>query len=335
MICPTCMRKGQPGTHICDYDGARLVYDSLPDPRALPACRCGAAAGAVGADGRCGRCGVFRFDRSRDHIESAPAATIAGVSDRGRFSVENQDAFVVSQVEVDEVTYSIAVVCDGVSSSEGAGPAAQTAAALASASIESALRADHHVNLGLLSISAIRTANAGVRALPYNEDSRLDPPETTILTAIVRDNTATIAWIGDVRAYVVSYEGPQLLTRDHSWFNAVVDVGRMDFDQASASPLAYALINCLGGRISPREATSYGQIDIDPSLKIHYLTPGDRLVLCTDGFWNVQPQPAGVAELVWAGIGDDVDAAACARRLVRYAVERERSRNTTVVVIQF
>jgi PPM family protein phosphatase len=265
----------------------------------------------------------------KDHVENWAGCNLAGVSDKGLKHEDNQDAMALATVEIlvspiDVPPIYIAVVCDGVSSSDSGAVASATAAKTVAVMLQRALNRNPDANLRAEMKAAIALASKAVDAIECTPGNEKNPPATTIVAAVVRDSTATIAWIGDSRAYWVGETEEGLLTRDDSWCNAMIDAGRMTEEQALESANQHALFRCLGGESGDNEPPV-------PSFTTFCLTAGTRLLLCSDGFWNYAPGPDEVARLVRQTPPDDP--LRTAKHLVNYAIVSGGHDNITVTIL--
>lgn len=266
----------------------------------------------------------------RNHREMSTACNFAAVTDRGIRHTDNQDSVDITAVEVlvspiDIPPIYIAVVCDGVSSCEGGASASEIASQTICTALKSAYTRNPCANAKLEMQAAIRLAHDAVCALPCQPGSVKDPPSTTVVAAVVQDNNATIAWVGDSRAYWIDEEEAGVLTRDDSWINAMLDAGYMTEEQAKTSPNQSALYRCLGG-----EPSDDGP-DAEPKFATYFMRAGTRLILCSDGFWNYASDPAEVARLVRQTPHDD--AFKTAKHLVNFAIVGGGHDNITVAVL--
>jgi serine/threonine protein phosphatase PrpC len=233
---------------------------------------------------------------------------------------------------LDDPAY-VLVVCDGVSQARDAQQAAQTAAEVARGRLLEAVRANLEPTAAMH--QAILAAHVAVCALPDDQasshnPSKNQPPGCTIVAALVRDGHATIGWVGDSRAYRFAPDLMQLLTHDHSWFNAVVDAGQMSPVEAAASPNCNAILQAVGpinfDEGAPHQAPTADVVKCD-------LLPGHMLLLCSDGLWKYAPEAAELADLAHAaphGAGP----LEMARRLVEYANVRGGTDNVTAAILR-
>jgi protein phosphatase len=143
---------------------------------------------------------------------------------------------------------------------------------------------------------------------------------TTLTVAVLRGKYATIASIGDSRAYLVRAGALTQVTQDHSLVAEQVSKGSLSATQARESPHRNILTHALGHR--PKlDAKVPGIFELT-------LLPEDRLLLCSDGFYDVVPD----RDLLRVVLDHEPEAAA--RRLVDLAVERGTTDNVSAVVAE-
>jgi protein phosphatase len=144
---------------------------------------------------------------------------------------------------------------------------------------------------------ALHAAHAAVLEEAAGDDA-LTGMGTTIVVALVRDDTAWVGHVGDSRAYLLPSEGRlSPVTRDHG----------------------------AGGYLSQALGLDRG---ITPDVVPVRLGPGDRLLLCTDGLTNMVGDAA--IEAVLLGTADAQEAC---DSLVAAALDAGGSDNVTVVVV--
>jgi serine/threonine protein phosphatase PrpC len=100
---------------------------------------------------------------------------------------------------------------------------------------------------------------------------------TTLTAILIRGEQMTIAHVGDSRAYTVSEDGKmEVLTRDHSLVQRLVELGQITDEEAAVHPQKNVLYRALGQGepFSPDISTS-------PTPK------GGYLLICSDGLWGV------------------------------------------------
>jgi serine/threonine protein phosphatase PrpC len=132
-------------------------------------------------------------------------------------------------------------------------------------------------------------------------------PLTTIVAALASSDMATIGWVGDSRAYLLSGSA-RLLTRDDSWVNWAVEHGNLTEAEAMRSPNAHVIVQCLGDPEDPPE----------PHIMTATLSPGEKLLLCSDGLWNYAPTPSALTALT-SELSAETPAITQCRALVKFA----------------
>ena len=95
---------------------------------------------------------------------------------------------------------------------------------------------------------------------------------STIVAVLVDGNLFSLANVGDSRVYVIRGEAIQQLTNDHSLVMEQVRRGLITLEEAENSAIQNVLVRALGSEES-----------VEPDLEDHEFTPGDILLLCSDG----------------------------------------------------
>lgn len=198
---------------------------------------------------------------------------IFGCTDIGKQRAINQDAY-----RFDIGAYPWAVVCDGMGGPRAGDVASGIGVDVIARTIERGLRPDMTENsVRTLLVTALATANTSIH-VRAGDDEACAGMGTTAVCALVREGLAHIAHVGDSRAYLVSRDGIEQVTRDHSLVQALVEQGQLTPEQAKVSPDKNMITRALG--VEEEVAVDYGEV---------YLGPDDRLLLCTDGLTNLVP----------------------------------------------
>ncbi len=98
----------------------------------------------------------------------------------------------------------------------------------------------------------------------------------TLVVALVDGDRLHLGHIGDSRAYRCAAAGITALTTDHSVVVELVRAGAMTEAEARASSLKNELTQAIGVRAT-----------IAPDYGAHALQADDRILLCTDGLWDM------------------------------------------------
>lgn len=167
---------------------------------------------------------------------------------------------------------------------------------------------------------AIERANQVLLGYARKHSDEAADMGSTLTLAVVEGNRATIAHVGDSRAYLWREGMLQQLTEDHSVPGALLRQGRITPEEASDHPHRHILYRCLG--LKPGL-----EIDIYPSL---VLQDGDALLLCSDGLWDMLAPADRLASFLAAETSPLV---AC-RRMVDAANEAGGEDNISVVLVR-
>ena len=117
--------------------------------------------------------------------------------------------------------------------------------------------------------NAVESANEAVH-------SQVPGSGTTLTCALVINQRAYLAHVGDSRAYLYYNQQLKQVTRDHSYVDKLVELGQLTVEAAAVHPQRNVLYRAVG---------QGDQLEID----IHMidLPPSGRLLLCCDGLWGM------------------------------------------------
>jgi protein phosphatase len=138
---------------------------------------------------------------------------------------------------------------------------------------------------------------------------------TTLVCVVVGGGRASVANVGDSRAYLVRGGRAVQLTRDHSWVAEQVRAGHLAADAVSGHQHRSLLTRALTG----------DAVEVD--LFSTELLVDDVLLLCSDGLWDAVDD-ARIAEVASASTPPDVAAEA----LCEQAIAAGRGDNVSVVL---
>jgi protein phosphatase len=140
---------------------------------------------------------------------------------------------------------------------------------------------------------------------------------TTMVAAIMRRNgSGYVLNVGDSRAYFLHRRVLRQISKDHSLVEELLDAGIITPDQAVHHPQKNVITRALGSE-------SLVEADIFPVS----LTPGDSLLLCSDGLSNIVPE-----EEITAVLDDSADAESARRDLLDLALSRGAPDNVSMIV---
>ena len=106
-------------------------------------------------------------------------------------------------------------------------------------------------------------------------------PSTTVVVAIVQDDTVYCAYAGDSRLYLLEQGAVRFRSRDHSNVRRLIDSSQLTEAEAAVHPARNRIYNCLGAMGEP-------EVSVLHPLP---LQAGCSVLLCSDGLWSVVPDP--------------------------------------------
>ena len=121
---------------------------------------------------------------------------------------------------------------------------------------------------------ALDTANQKIRNHAREHSKFLGMGTTVVVLQISEEPPweATIAHVGDSRAYLVQLDAISLLTRDHSLVEERIDLGLITREEATTHPLRHVLTRGLGI-----------ESGVESSVQTKLIQPTDKILLCSDG----------------------------------------------------
>src|SRR3954470_17494467 len=223
-------------------------------------------------------------------FESQLIAEIFGITNVGLIRHDNQDAFLIANLETGDIaTMSapslvsvhtapfILIVADGV----GGAASGALASSIATETVLSELHRWWHKVPKRTPESVEAALKRGIDAAnrAIFQKASTSPEHhgmgTTATLALVLDGEAYIAQVGDSRAYLVRKGSAKQLIKDQSFVQRLIDAGRMTAKEAAQSEHRNIILQALG----PEEkvVTDFYRVKLEND---------DYLVLCSDGLSN-------------------------------------------------
>jgi protein phosphatase len=124
--------------------------------------------------------------------------------------------------------------------------------------------------------TAIQKANKEI--LQYGErKSSARGLGSTVTAVLIQNDQAYIANVGDSRTYLFRDNHLQKLTEDHSLVAKLVESKQITDEEVYTHPQRNLIYRSLGA----------GHRNVDVDIFHEVLRPGDRLLLCSDGLWEM------------------------------------------------
>lgn len=213
---------------------------------------------------------------------------VGAATDTGRVRQLNEDAY-ASRAEL-----GLFVVCDGM----GGAASGEVASRLAVQSVVDHLNGAEPESAGsdpavaagyrprtIRLADAVRRANQSVYD-HAQQDARHAGMGTTLVSAWIADGIASLAHVGDSRAYLWRNDELEPLTQDHSLVDAQVRAGLLTREESLQAEQQNVLLRALG--LEPEVEVDLSEVAV---------RAGDYLLLCSDGLTRMVPEPA-LAEAV-------------------------------------
>jgi protein phosphatase len=143
---------------------------------------------------------------------------------------------------------------------------------------------------------------------------------TTVVMAIWRKGASQIfiTGVGDSRGYMIRENTIKQLTTDHSLAQALVEAKTISAEEAKDHRFRNVLWKYLGSK----------EVGEGPEVKLEDLSPGDRILLCTDGLSGVVTDENMLNFMV-----EHPDAQQCADGLGQLALDSGSRDNVSCIVI--
>ncbi len=245
---------------------------------------------------------------------------VGAATDPGRVRAMNEDVYMVRHDE------GLFLVCDGMGGCPAGEVASRTAVEAILEELDEPLREpsaprvreDEGYRFQTSRLAdAVRRSNQVIY-----EQAQQDPRQagmgTTMVGAWISDHIASVAHVGDSRAYLWRRNCLEPLTRDHSLVEAQVRAGVLDREAGGRSAQQNILLRVLG-----RDP------DVDVELNEVPVQQGDYLVLCSDGLTRMVPEDA-----VAHAILDLRDPQTICNHLIDAANRNGGADNITLVVVE-
>jgi serine/threonine protein phosphatase PrpC len=164
---------------------------------------------------------------------------------------------------------------------------------------------------------AIRRANTTIYNYACEHSADAGNLGSTVTCAVMQGKLAVIANVGDSRTYHLGTNGLEQVTDDHSYVAELVREGRLPAEAVYEHPQRGIVTRALGPR---------PEVEVDVCTRA--LSPGDRLLLCSDGLWEMVHDEDRIARILREANRPDT----AVQQLIKAANQEGGADNIGVVV---
>jgi serine/threonine protein phosphatase PrpC len=230
----------------------------------------------------------------------------AAISDVGRVRKDNQDSGFAGP--------HVLAVCDGVGGAARGDIASATAIGQLRRLDDGPASGEDQSDLLGQVAGALHRAHDRIGDL-VDENPALSGTSTTATVALFDGTTLAMGHVGDSRAYLLRDGQLRQLTQDHTFVQTLIDDGQITEEEARHHPHRNLILKAIDGIH-----------DLEPDLFTVDVTPGDRLLFCSDGACGVLA-PERLADILGSGNADFA-----AVELVRASLAAGSTDNVTCLV---
>src|SRR5687768_716524 len=166
-------------------------------------------------------------------------------------------------------------------------------------------------------MTALRLANTRVLEA-MRKDARLRGMGTTVVASLIDGDLASIAHVGDSRAYLIRGGQMSRITNDHSWVFEQVQAGMLTEAEAEKHPLRNVITRALGGALT-----------VNPEASEYQVRESDAILLCSDGLTGMVPE-----DEILRIVTEHENVQEACRALIDFANARGGYDNVTAILIK-
>ena len=193
--------------------------------------------------------------------------TVGQLTDTGLLRPFNEDSILSRFYPQSDQRIGLFVVADGLGGHQDGDKASKLAVEVISDVFEQNIMKQQTIQEAL--VGAVEAADEDIR-------QQLPNSGATVTAVVVEDRTAWIAHAGDTRAYLLHGSQIRQLTRDHSMVQRLVELGKLEPEEAINHELEHVIYRSLG---QPEK------VILDTY--VYPLPRGSKLLLCSDGLWKL------------------------------------------------
>ncbi|HJL15360.1 MAG TPA: Stp1/IreP family PP2C-type Ser/Thr phosphatase, partial [Sandaracinaceae bacterium LLY-WYZ-13_1] len=253
-----------------------------------------------------------------------------GRTDVGLVREHNEDNFLVADLEADvrdsseprEVTVGaggcIFAVCDGMGGAAAGEVASQMAVDTIYEVLDGTGPPEDRDEFARRLVRSIEEAGHRIFSAAKMDRTRRGMGTTATLAGLV-DDVLFVGQVGDSRAYVLRGDQLEMITKDQSLVNQLIEAGQLTEEEAEAFEHSNIILQALG---------TTEEVTVD--LTFLEMRKGDRLMMCSDGLSGLVH-----AEMIKEVMQETSDLTECADKLIQMANAGGGHDNITVILADF
>ncbi|MBQ4146260.1 MAG: Stp1/IreP family PP2C-type Ser/Thr phosphatase [Clostridia bacterium] len=242
---------------------------------------------------------------------------IFGASDIGCVRDLNEDSFCIYGFEQAKPD-GFCILSDGMGGCNAGEVASQKTVQFMADELIEAIHTEEARAIPKSINQAVRTTNEKVYKMAV-ENQNQHGMGATMVAAVIMENEAYIANVGDSRAYAFRNHNLLQITKDHSVVEEMVANGSITREEARNHPQRNIITRAMG--------TDYVT---EPDIFEYDFLAGDYLLLCSDGLSGMV-EDGEIAEMLDKGLSSKQTVT----QLIETAKERGGNDNITVICIRF
>ncbi|MGL6220264.1 MAG: Stp1/IreP family PP2C-type Ser/Thr phosphatase [Lacrimispora sphenoides] len=233
------------------------------------------------------------------------------MTDTGRVRTANQD-YVYAQAEPLGTLPNLFLVADGMGGHQAGDYASRY---IAESLVAHLKQADSSGIVPLLREEIMK-----VNGMLYQESMKsteLNGMGTTLVTAVIEDTTMYVANVGDSRLYLVNNNRLQQITKDHSYVEELVSLGKLERGSRDYQEKKNIITRAVG--TEDKLEVDFFEVSLEP---------GDYVLMCSDGLSNMV-EDAEIEEIICS----ELELQEKAEKLITIANDNGGKDNIAVVLI--
>lgn len=231
----------------------------------------------------------------------------------GRVRTVNEDRAAVIVSESQQI--AIAVVADGMGGHLGGDVASTMAVELLEERVKRLLSLPETSAQWLIWLREVIDELNEKIYVKASKEKRYKGMGTTLDIAVITKNEMYIGHVGDSRVYIIDDETIELVTKDHSFVNALVDSGAITKEEAVDHPKKNWIVQALGS-----------DKKVKADIFAQSLTEVSYILLCTDGLTNKVTD-----DEIYAVMNEKLPLKHRTERLIHLANERGGEDNISII----